>query len=568
MANRFSGDLTVLVFRASVAMLCAALTSCSGGGGSTDNAPISQAPTPSPPPAPAPGPAPAPSPAPFNNGPQLQGSAVVSRMNVAPVTPIPAPSLPVPLYNQRYLPGGRNMAWADFNGDGLNDIIICPAFFSSRPLLPCEFWLNRGSGRFEIATSEVVTGTLGLPGGVNSILIADFNGDGRPDVFLATQGIEDPDRSQPDSFTAHNRVLLSQTDGKLLDTTNASLASDTMGFHHPSAMGDINGDGSVDIAICGLGGTGGGRPMPAGIYFLMNDGHGKFTRTVTGLPQEIASNDFTSPVPYDFFGCGSVQLVDLDGDGRLDLVVANYIGGSSLGKLHGTRIYKQQSDHSFVLTADLPLPPTLNAIINSADGTKLGASGIAAGDLDGDGKPEIIVLFENIGISGTYIEVLHNEGNFAFSDATIATLGTYDLTMRQSNYSTQVIGISALKLADLNGDGKLDLVLSQNGFFHNTLANTSPFWLNDGKGKLAPWLPLIGGKRFLGQTLPDPDWMSLLKIPYTNNTSLLAFDATGDGVVDWVFLDGIADPNVDPPTQINGMYTEKVLFVRVVPGIK
>ena len=559
-----SDRATVFILRASLAALCAALVACGGGGG----APTSQAPSPTSPPAPAPSPSPTPSPVPFNNGPQLEATAVISRLDVAPVTPIPAASLPPPTYNQRYLPSARHVAWADFNGDGLNDIIICPAFFSSRPLLPCEFWLNRGGGRFEIATSEVVAGTLGLPGGVNSILIADFNGDGRPDVFLATQGIEDPDRNLPDSFAAHNRVLLSQPDGKLRDTTDTSLASDTMGFHHPSAMGDIDGDGSIDIAVCELGGTGGSKPMAEGVYLLMNDGRGNFTRTLAGLPQEVASNDFSKPLPYDFFGCGSVQLADLDGDGRLDLVVSNYIHGSATNHVHGTRLYQQQPDHSFVLKASLPLPATMDAIVNPADGTQLGASGIAAGDLDGDGRPEIVLIFENIGVSGTYIEVLHNDGNFAFSDATLATLGSYDLTMRQSGYSTQAIGIAAVKLTDLNGDGKLDLVLSQGGFFHNTLASTSPFWLNDGKGKLSPWLPLIGGKRYMGLTLPDPEWMALLKIPYTNNTDLLAFDATGDGLVDWVFLDAITDPKVETVPPINGMYTEKVLFVRVVPAVK
>lgn len=91
--------------------------------------------------------------------------------------------------------------------------------------------------------------------------------------------------------------------------------------------------------------------------------------------------------------------------------------------------------------------------------------------------------------------------------------------------------------------------------------------MNDGTGKLTPWLPLIGGTRFLGQTLTDLQWIDLLKIPYTSNTDLLAFDATGDGLADWVFIDGLTDPSTEPPVPVDGTFTEKALFVRVVPQV-
>lgn len=150
---------------------------------------------------------------------------------------------------------------------------------------------------------------------------------------------------------------------------------------------------------------------------------------------------------------------------------------------------------------------------------------------------------------------------------TTTWLGKHDVAIRQEGASAQTVGVAAIKLIDLNNDGKLDLYLSQGGFFHNALASASPFFLNDGTGKLAPWMPLIGGKRFLGQTLPDPQWIDLLKIPYTNNTDLLAFDATGDGFVDWVFIDGLTNPSTEPLLPIDGMYTEEAIFVRVVPQV-
>lgn len=538
--------------RSSIALMACLLAACGGGGGGDSGAP-----SPSPPPAPAPD----------SYGPALEGTATISRLAVPAVTPLPAAALPKPLYNQRYLPTGRKIAWGDFNGDGLNDLIMCPSFFSSRPLLPCEIWLNRGGGTFTIGTSEVAEGVLGPQAGVNSIFVADFNGDGKPDVFIATQGQEDPDASNPDGFKSRNRVFMSQPGGKLKDTTATALASDTVGFHHPSAMGDIDGDGWLDIAICELGGLQ-GSGQATGLYFLLNDRRGGFVRSTAGLPVDLASTDFTGPNPpqLDHFGPGTVRLVDLDGDGRLDLVTTTYIWGTASTHAHETRVYQQQADRTFLLRNSIAYPAQL-AAMGASDGTGLGASGIVAGDIDGDGRPDLVILFENMGISGAFAQVLRNDGDFSFTDTTASWLGKYDLTIRQQGASTQTIGVSAVKLIDLNNDGKLDLYLSQGGFFHNALASVSPFYLNDGTGKLAPWMPLIGGKRFLGQTLPDPQWIDLLKIPYTNNTDLLAFDATGDGLVDWVFIDGLTDPSTEPPVPIDGMYTENAIFIRVVPQV-
>ena len=53
-----------------------------------------------------------------------------------------------------------------------------------------------------------------------------------------------------------------------------------------------------------------------------------------------------------------------------------------------------------------------------------------------------------------------------------------------------------------------------------------------------------------------------MQIPYTQNTDLLAFDATGDGKVDWVFVDNIGADSV-----VNGMHIEASMNVRVLPQV-
>jgi hypothetical protein len=507
-------------------------------------------------------PVPTPTPSPASYGPALAGTAVVSRLDVAAVTPVPSGVLPVPTFNNRYTPGGRKVGWGDFNGDGLTDMVVCPSFFTSLPLLPCEIWLNRGGGHFSIGTSEVVEGTLGLQSGVNSIHVADFNHDGRADIFIVTQGREALDGGL-DSGKSHNRVFMSQPGGKLKDVTDTALPGDVAGFHHPSGVVDINSDGWLDLVITELGGLA-GSGQATGVYFLLNDQHGGFVRSTAGLPPDLRSTDFTVGVPpsVDHFSPGTAQMIDLDGDGRPDLVTTTYTGGTQQTRTHETRVYQQQADGSLVLRAHIPYPAEL-AALTAAGGAGVGAFSIALGDVDGDGRPDIAIAFEGMFVStGPYVQMLRNDGNFAFTDQTVPWLGKYEVGFDQTGVTTQHVGAAYIQLADLNGDGKLDLVLGSPNFAHNTLATWSPFWLNDGTGKLSPWLPLIGGVRRTSQVQNAAEWTDVFQITSTRNTDLVAFDATGDNKIDWVFIDAI-----DADTVVNGMHTESAVFARVLPQL-
>jgi hypothetical protein len=104
-----------------------------------------------------------------------------------------APAIPrfarptVPL--QASVPAAANqIAAADFNGDGLVDVVIARLGSVSTDTFPVTVLLNRGNGRFVDATKSIFVGAPPRTQHPRQIVIADFNGDGRPDAFIADHG--------------------------------------------------------------------------------------------------------------------------------------------------------------------------------------------------------------------------------------------------------------------------------------------------------------------------------------------------------------------------------------------
>lgn len=486
---------------------------------------------------------------------------MVSRIDTGAVAPIHSPTLQVPQYAQRHFPPARHIAQGDFNGDGLKDIVTCPSYFSSKPKMACEFWLNRGGGRFSLGTTEVFEGTMSLIAGTNSLFVADFNGDGRDDVVAINQGIEGKDLSDPEVDREINVVFLSQANGKLRDTTATSLPVNPPGFHHPSAMGDLDGDGDIDLAVCELGGR-----DRAGVFLLVNDGQGRFTRETASLPEELRSNPKGSPLllGQDYLGCGSVAIADLDGDGRPELAAATYIGGTWPSVQRVVRIYQRGADGLYTRQSQIPLPAVFGPT-GPGSGDQVGVAHILAGDLNGDGRRDLVLWGEAPWGARNHLVILRNQGGLAFSDVSVQSLGS---TQPWLLYGDGLGAGGASGLLDVNGDGYLDIVQYQ-ALQHPQLASYSPFLLNDGQGNFKPWVPLIGGTRYRGTGgLNDAQWTNLLGIPYTNPTALLLFDATGDGRPDWVFYDGLVpSPALEPTPLINGSYVDFVVFLRVLPQL-
>jgi hypothetical protein len=323
----------------------------------------------------------------------------------------------------------RHVSAIDFDGDGKLD--VCIASTSALRLFQ-----NQGESYSE-------TSLPGLRGGARSAAWGDHNGDGRPDLLLATgDGVKlftnlgngqfrddtnllprdlaaatsavwiDADGDgKPDVLvaTAFNGLRLYRNAGMKFEDVSAAwglgpngLASEARG--ETLAVADVDGDGKPD--------------------FLLGAGTGMLFVN-TGTRFELKAD---SGISFDPSRCGPT-FVDFDGDGHLDLFVPQN-GKSKLfkndGKGHFTDVIEK--------CGDLAKPMS-------------GAVSAAWGDFNNDGHPDLV-----IGCLRGPNRYYQNNGDGTFTDKT-AEVG---LTARV--YNSQ-----AIALADLNGDGKLDLIMANEG---------------------------------------------------------------------------------------------------------
>ena len=258
----------------------------------------------------------------------------------------------------------------------------------------------------------------------NSVIAADFNGDGLPDLASANE-----------QFGTLVDVLLNDGDGTF-QTLSAFTAGD--GPVRPAA-GDLNGDGKLDLVVPNF-----------GLDFRKSDKLRVFLGNGDGTFQ-------AGPISHVGNFPDSAAVGDFNGDGKLDVAVTN--GASPVLQAERNGAQREQSPAN---------SGTVQVLLGNGDGTLQPPVSyataenpvrVAVGDLNGDGVPDLVVAE----YSDTAISVLLGlgDGNFA---------------PRQDYGAGRAA--SDVALADLNNDGKIDVAAAESG--------EVSVLLNNGDGTLAP----------------------------------------------------------------------------------
>lgn len=282
--------------------------------------------------------------------------------------------------------GPANLAVGDLNGDGLPDIAVANADSGTVSIF---FQSAASPGTF---TPGPVLATTGLR--PMDLAIGDLDGDGRNDLAVAASG-------------SNNVQIFYQ--GATAGTFGAASPVAVTGDPQAIAIGDLDGDGKMDLAVATAGNVVSVR-FQAGAF-------------LTGPDVPVGQQPT------------AVKVVDLDGDGRMDILASNF-GSASAPDFMGLSVALQSATTAGTFNATTPYSVGDNRSV-----------GLAVGDLNGDGRLDVVVANNGLpGFPGSVSVLFQDPANPGLLQAP-QVYGTF-------------VGPLSVAVGDINGDGLLDIVVA------------------------------------------------------------------------------------------------------------
>lgn len=238
---------------------------------------------------------------------------------------------------------------------------------------------------------------------------------------------------------------------------------------------DFDGDGDLDLLVAGMGQIFPNNDRIGAVILLENDGRQRFVKKI--LLDRVAR-------------VTDVQAADLDGDGKLDLAVAQF--GYDQGEI---RWMRNLGGGKFESRSLLNLSGTIN---------------VCVADFTGDGHPDIAAIVSQ---QWEEVHLFTNDGRGNFSDKVLFGSTNEDFAC------------SGMRIADLNRDGKPDLLFTNGDGFGPTPQPGPRPWHG------VQWLENLGGGKFRFHRLGD----------LAGAYSPLGVDLDGDGHMDVVALSAFND---------------------------
>jgi hypothetical protein len=421
---------------------------------------------------------------------------------------------------------GSGLGWIDYDNDGWPDLFCV----QDGPLRPGDakgppptnkLYRNNGDGTFTDVTERVGLARSGFGMGC---AVGDFDNDGYDDLLVTYLG----------SLVLYHNQADGRGGRRFVDVTVRAGLTDPH-WATSCAWGDIDGDGFLDLYVCNYSEIDLDHYQPCETSDTRIRHHcppSVFPHVTHRLYRNNRDGTFTdvskesgiataAPAP----GLG-VVMCDLDGDGRLDIYVAN--------DMKPAYLFHNQGKGRFVEKA------LLSGCALGPHGRLMAGMGVEAGDVDRSGRPSLFVT--DFYLMGSVL--FRNRGNLLFQEVSAAS-GLGPASIYRLGFGTV--------LFDANLDGGVYLAVANGNVYRNEQEMNQPFaqkaqlFVGDGHARFRDISEQAGGyfqQRRVGRGLAwaDYDNDGRPDLAFSNNAGPIALlhngTATGNG---WVRLELVGD---------------------------